>query len=69
MITREDFTLLPIGSRNTLEGAVARCPRCGRNGVLVHPIEAPSYCIHVEELEVLGDGMRTDPTDFCRLPA
>ncbi len=69
MITREDFTLLPIGSHNTLEGTVARCPLCGRHGVIVHPEDAPSYCIHAEDLEVLGDGMRTDPTDCCRLPA
>jgi len=68
MITLDDFTLLPVGSRDTLEGTVARCPVCGRNGVVVHPEDAPPYCIHAEESEVLCDGMRIDPTDCCRLP-
>ena len=39
MITLDDFTLLSIGSRNNFEGTVARCPVCGRNGVVLHPDE------------------------------
>jgi hypothetical protein len=68
MITIDDFTLLPEGSVALLEGGVARCPACGRNGVLKHPEHEAPYCIHAEESETLCDGMRTDPTDCCRLP-
>ncbi len=68
MITIEDFTLLPVGFVVALEGRVVRCPRCGRNGVLKCPEEAAPFCIHAEETSVLGDGMRTDPTDCCELP-
>ena len=68
MITLDDFTLLPLGSPNTLEGTVARCPVCGRNGVVKRTdCEAPC-CIHAESSELLGDGMRTEPTDRCLLP-
>jgi len=65
MITLDDFTLLPEGSRDNFEGTVTRCPVCGRNGVVVHPDDAPPYCVHAEESEILCDGMRTDPTDCC----
>ena len=69
MITIDDFTLLPEGSRNTPDGTVVRCPLCGRNGIVVHPDQAGSYCIHAEESELQCDGMRTDPTDCCSLPS
>ncbi len=68
MITLDDFTLLSIGSRNNFDGTVARCPVCGRNGVVLRPDDAPPYCVHVEESEILCDGMRTDPTEWCRIP-
>jgi hypothetical protein len=35
---------------------------------VIHPEQADAYCIHVEESEILCDGMRTDTTDCCRLP-
>jgi hypothetical protein len=41
---------------------------CGRNGVILRPDGAPHYCVHVEESEILCDGMRTDPTEWCRIP-
>jgi hypothetical protein len=69
MITIDDFTLLPEGSIALLEGKVARCPVCGRNGVVKRPESEAPYCIHAEESELLCDGMRTDPTDCCWLPA
>ena len=68
MITLDDFTLLSIGSRNNFDGTVARCPACGRNGVVVQPDEAPPYCVHAQASEILCDGMRTDSTDCCRIP-
>ena len=64
MITLDDFTLLPEGSRDNFEGTVTRCPVCERNGVVGHPGQAPP-CIHAEESEILCDGMRTDLTDCC----
>ena len=69
MIMYEDFTILAIGFIATLEGEVSRCPVCGRNGVVKRTETEHPYCIHAESSEVLGDGMRTDPTDRCRLPA
>ncbi len=69
MITIEDFTRMPEGAVALLEGTVARCPVCGRNGVLKRTeCEAPC-CIHAEASEVLCDGMRTEPTDRCLLPS
>jgi hypothetical protein len=68
MITIDDFTRMSEGMVATLEGEVVRCPACGRNGVVRSPKDAPSYCVHVEESEIHSDGMRTDPTDCCRLP-
>jgi hypothetical protein len=67
MITIEDFTLLPLGSRNNFEGTVARCPVCGRNGIVRHPESAAAYCLHAEGSEVLCDGMLVEPTDRCDL--
>jgi C4-type Zn-finger protein len=67
-MTTEDFTTLPEGFVVVLEGTVARCPRCGRNGVVKRPDEGTPYCIHVEESTLLCDGMRTEPTDLCDLP-
>lgn len=68
MITIDDFTRMPEGTIATLAGEVVRCPACGRNGVVKLPKDEPSFCVHVEESELLCDGMRTDPTDCCRLP-
>ena len=68
MITIEDFTLMAEGSVALLEGDVTRCPVCGRNGVVKRSANELPYLIHAEESEMLCDGMRTDPTDCCRLP-
>lgn len=68
MITIDDFTRMPEGMVATLQGRVVRCPSCGRNGVLEQPERDAPRCVHVEETELLCDGMRTDPTDCCRLP-
>jgi hypothetical protein len=68
MMSIEDFTKLPEGSVVLLEGTVVRCPRCGRNGVMTGPTDGMPRCIHVEESDLLCDGMRTEPTDSCELP-
>jgi hypothetical protein len=68
MITINDFTRMPEGTVATLEGRVVSCPACGRNGVVQRPESDAAWCVHVEESEILCDGMRTDPTDCCRLP-
>jgi len=67
MITIDDFTRMPEGTIATPGGRVVRCPACGRNGVLEHPGNDAPRCVHVEESEILCDGMRTDPTDCCEL--
>ena len=67
MITIEDFTRLPEGTVATLEGIVVRCPACGRNGIVQRPENEAPRCLHAEASEMLCDGMRTDPTDCCRL--
>ncbi|HEY3202105.1 MAG TPA: hypothetical protein VGL03_00450 [Thermoanaerobaculia bacterium] len=67
MTTTDDFTHLPEGSVVALEGTVARCSRCGRNGVVKRPELGAAYCIHAEQTTVLCDGMLTEPTDCCDL--
>lgn len=69
MVSIEDFTRLPRGSKVPSVGRVGRCPRCGRNGI---PQKkgitqgGPSIVyLHLQISEVLGDGMRTDPRDCC----
>jgi hypothetical protein len=66
-MTTEDFTTLPEGFIVVLEGTIARCPHCGRNGVVKRPDEGTPYCIHIEESTLLCDGMLTEPTDLCDL--
>lgn len=67
MITLDDFTLLPLGAVAPLEGEIENCPVCGRRGVVKRPEKGAAYCLHAEESEILGDGMRTEPTDCCDL--
>lgn len=69
MITIEDFTIMAIGFVEPLEGEISRCPVCGRNGIVKRTETEEPRCIHAESSEVLGDGMRTEPTDCCRLPS
>ncbi len=66
-ITLEDFTGLPEG-RDVEDGVVESCPRCGRNGVF-RPDSAEGYVVHVQTLEIFGDGMRDQPRDCCTLTA
>jgi len=67
MITIEDFTILAIGFVDPLAGEISCCPVCGRNGVVRRTETEEPCCIHAEASETFGDGMRTDPTDSCRL--
>lgn len=67
IMTVEDFTSLPEGFSVVLEGRVAVCPRCRRNGVEEHRPDGTAYFVHVQTSEVLGDGMLTEPHDCCEL--
>lgn len=67
MITVEDFTGLSEG-RDVDEGPILCCPRCGRNGV-VHRDADSDYVVHVQTLELLGDGLRDEPRDCCTVGA
>jgi uncharacterized protein (DUF983 family) len=64
-ITLEDFTEMTAG-RDVEDGVVESCPRCGRNGVFRHD-SAEGYVVHVQTLEVFGDGMRDQPRDCCTI--
>ena len=66
MTSIEDFTALSLGAEVALEGRIARCTRCGRNGIEQGRGDgADVYMIHVQVSRVLGDGMLTEPSDFC----
>jgi len=64
-ITLEDFTGMPAG-RDVEDGIVESCPRCGRNGVFRHD-SAEGYVVHVQTLEIFGDGIRDQPRDCCTI--
>ncbi len=66
MVTLQDFTALSRGIDVPLEGRVDRCPKCGRNGI-EHAEPHTLFFVHVQESEVFGDGMLTEPRDCCRL--
>ncbi len=69
MTSVEDFTGLALGAQIALEGRVSRCSRCGRNGIEQGRSEGPSYyVVHKQTSRVFGDGMLTEPSDFCVLP-
>jgi hypothetical protein len=65
MTTVEDFTQFPLGMEVALEGRVKRCSRCGRNGIEQAGGDGPVWLIHVQSSRVLGDGMLTEPSDYC----
>ena len=65
MVTVEDFTGLPEGF-DVENGTIHSCPRCGRNGVVRHESEA-DLVVHVQTLELMGDGMLDEPRDCCAL--
>jgi hypothetical protein len=68
MVIVEDFTRYSEGMTLALEGAVRRCPRCGRNGVERQRHDGTSRVLHVQTSEIFGDGMRTEPQDICLFP-
>ncbi len=69
MTSVEDFTGLALGADVALEGRVSRCSRCGRNGIEQGRGEATAYyVVHKQTSRVFGDGMLTEPSDFCVLP-
>jgi hypothetical protein len=65
MLTVEDYTGLPEGF-DVENGTIHSCPRCGRNGVVRHEAEA-DFVVHVQTLELMGDGMLDEPRDCCAL--
>lgn len=66
MVSLEDFTRLALGSKVPAEGRVSRCPKCGRSGIEQRGLDGGLY-LHAQTSEVMGDGMRTEPRDCCRL--
>jgi hypothetical protein len=66
-ISQESFVGLPAGAEVPLQGTVVCCSVCERNGV-VQAIEDGLVVVHVQNTEVLGDGSRVDPEDFCDVP-
>ena len=66
MTSVEDFTGMRSGDEVALEGRVGRCERCGRTGI-EHAVgdTGPAYVIHVQVTRILGDGMLTEPSDYC----
>jgi hypothetical protein len=67
MIVVEDFTKLSVGVRVPTDGRVTRCPRCSRNGVRRKRLDGTIRYVHVQTSEILGDGLRTEPSDCCTL--
>jgi hypothetical protein len=65
MLTIEDFTAMPEGLFVPLAGPVRRCPRCARNGVETGSALGSRTFVHVQTCDVLGDGMRVEPQDWC----
>jgi hypothetical protein len=66
MTSVEDFTEMTTGEEIALEGRVARCSRCGRNGIEHAAADGGTgYVIHVQTSRVFGDGMLTEPSDYC----
>jgi hypothetical protein len=66
-ISQESFVGLAPGSEIPMQGTVVCCSLCERNGV-VERVEGTLVVVHVQNTEVLGDGSRADPEDFCRVP-
>jgi hypothetical protein len=65
MTTLEDFTEYSAGDEVAGAGVVLECPLCGRMGV-EERINGPWVSVlHVQLTEVLGDGMVTEPKDWC----
>jgi hypothetical protein len=66
MVMLQDFAALSRACEVPLEGRVDRCPRCGRNGI-EHAEPDTLFFVHVQETELLSDGMLTEARDCCRL--
>jgi hypothetical protein len=67
MIVVEDFTKLEVGVPVPPDGRVARCGRCGRNGVRRRRLDGSIRYVHVQTSEMFGDGLRTEASDCCTL--
>lgn len=68
MVVIQDFTKLDEGVDVPLEGLVARCPRCGRNGIeRTPPMGGTVLFLHVQTSRLFGDGMLTEPQDCCSM--
>lgn len=66
-INQESFVGLAPGAEVPMQGTVVCCSVCERSGV-VEAIEDGLVVVHVQNTEVLGDGSRVDPEDFCDVP-
>ena len=66
-INQESFVGLPAGAEVPLQGTAVGCSVCERHGI-VQAVEDGLVVVHVQNTEVLGDGSRVDPEDFCDVP-
>ncbi len=69
MFVLEDFTLRSVGVLIPTDGPITRCPRCGRNGARRQRFDGTVRYVHVQTSWILGDGLRTDPSDSCTFAA
>lgn len=65
MFVVEDFTQRAIGVQIPTDGSITVCPRCGRNGARRQRFDGTVRYVHVQTSRILGDGLRTEPADWC----
>jgi hypothetical protein len=68
MMSIEDFTELEEGTLVAGDGQICRCPRCGRNGLLLCRSDGLVRFVHVQASRMFGDGMTVEPEDCCTMP-
>ena len=69
MFVVEDFTQRAVGVQIPTDGSITVCPRCGRNGARRQRFDGTVRYVHVQTSRILGDGLRTEPSDSCTVRA
>jgi hypothetical protein len=65
MFVVEDFTQRTVGVQIPTDGPITCCPRCGRNGARRKRFDGTVRYVHVQTSQIFGDGLRTEPADWC----